>query len=139
MKNELPEDILEGKRKLEKAERHINDSDKFSRLFLDGISYLNDALIDEDHSSSNCKLINNLKATYIKKLLENLPTLKIDDFSSWCNYLYILLSLEISNEIEDIYETNPQLRNNRNSFCELYKDVAEYYVQQNSNSNTVHS
>lgn len=61
----------------------------------------------------------NLRRTYTRKLLEQLPSLKHLDISNWFTYVLLLVS-KLQNDVEHISTENAQLKKNFEEFINIW-------------------
>ena len=119
MKLELPDDVLEGRSLLEKYEQSKHHEER-TRYFVFGIEILNDTL--EDASDPKLiDIINNLKISYTRKLLNELPNLQIEEVVDWLHYVTAVI--KVKDEREILYKDYPSLEKYVKVFFKLYKDA----------------
>jgi len=118
MPENLPEEVTEGRLLLEDALKSQNHIERV-RDFEDGIKLLKEYL-EDNPDSSHKNVIHNIKVTYTKKLLEELPSLYSLDMDIW--FHYFLLVLSIATEIEETIAEYPNLEKNEEIFFSLWKD-----------------
>lgn len=113
----IPKDLVEAVDFLTLFERS-NDHTKRTRYFKDAIEILNSHL--QDNSDTTHKdFIKNLRLTYTKKLLEQLPLLSTLDMDDWSKYL-ILLIQSVPNETEVLSKEHPKLKQNKEAFIAIW-------------------
>lgn len=113
----LPDEILEGRNLLEKAEAETDDIIR-TQDFENGIDILNDYLSDNPKTPYK-KLIENLKLTYTKKFLGDLSGLMTTDIEIW--FCYIKLIIKVPDEIKLLTETNPKFKASIQKFVDVWK------------------
>lgn len=136
MNQNLPPDLSEAVRLLESFEKSNNHFER-TRDFEEAIEIFNDYLMDSPDSPYR-KLIENLKRTYTRKLLEQLPSLSSDmDINDWFNYLKILL-FSVSKETEDLSKKYPHLGQNVQEFLAIRREEVIAALQKDIESYQVH-
>jgi len=121
MNRNLSPDLIEAMRLLEAFEKSKDHSER-TRDFEDAIEILNGYLQDSQDSSHRVVVVN-LKRTYTRKLLEELPLLSGLDLNDWLDYSKILL-LSVSNEVEELVKDHPNLRKNEQDFINIWAEDA---------------
>jgi hypothetical protein len=95
-----------------------NDHSKRTRYFEDAIEILNNHLQDTPETLHKV-FIENLKLTYTRKLLEQLPLLSTLDIDDWTKYLMLLIQ-SVPNETEALSKEHSQLRQNKEAFIAIW-------------------
>ncbi len=65
--------------------------------------------------------VKNLKTTYTRKLLEQLPQLSILDYSHWVKYMVVLFTMD-KDYIDAVIENYPALSTNMGNFLLAWGD-----------------
>jgi len=115
----LPTALVDAVELLKSFEKS-NDHSRRTRNFEDAFEILNTYLQDTPDTSHR-KFIENLKRTYTRKLLEQLPSLSTLDIDDWFGYCKLLL-MSVSNETEELSKENPHLRQNAKKFIAIWKE-----------------
>ncbi|MBI5967947.1 MAG: hypothetical protein HY882_08840 [Deltaproteobacteria bacterium] len=119
MRIELPVDIREARALFSRYEKSRDHLER-TRYFEDAINILDDFLADNPdlpHKS----FIENLKLTYIRKLLEELPGLGTLSYDDWGHYILLLyINLEVKKNI--IIQKGPSLQKNLEDFFAMWGD-----------------
>ncbi|MBU0734860.1 MAG: hypothetical protein KKG10_11990 [Proteobacteria bacterium] len=116
MNRNLPPNLIEARKLLETFEKSRDHSER-TRDFQDAVNILNGYLQDSQDSSHRV-VVNNLKRTYTRKLLEELPSLSGLDLYDW--FVYTLLLSSVSNEVEELVKDHPNLRKNNQVFYNMW-------------------
>jgi hypothetical protein len=113
----IPKDLMEALDFLKSFEKS-NDHSKRTRYFEDAIEILNNHLQDTPETLHKV-FIENLKLTYTRKLLEQLPLLSTLDIDDWTKYLMLLIQ-SVPNETEALSKEHSQLRQNKEAFIAIW-------------------
>jgi hypothetical protein len=117
MINTEPSDITEARGLLRDFER-IEDHSERVKKFEYALELLDSYLSDNEKSG---QLAINLKRTYTRKLLEQLPSLKFLNINDWFSYALLLLTT-LQNDVDYICTENKQLKKNFDEFISLWAD-----------------
>jgi hypothetical protein len=109
-------DAVDFLKSFEKANNHS----KRTRSFEDAIENLN-SYLEANPDTSNKVFIKNLKLTYTRILLEQLPSLSALDIEDWTRYLMLLMQT-VANETEALAKEHLQLRVNKDAFIAIWID-----------------
>jgi len=104
MTNE-PLDISEARELLRKFEL-TEDHSRRVRYFEDALDLLDS--YPPEQSNSQARLAANLRRTYTKKLLEQLPNFHFIDIDDWFSYSVLLL-IELEPEVKEICSTEQSM------------------------------
>lgn len=126
----MPQDLKEAIEFLKSFEKS-NDHSKRTRHFEDAIEIINDHLEANPDTSYNV-FIKNLKLTYTRILLEQLPSLSALDIEDWTRYL-ILLMQTVPNEIEVLMKEHVQLKGAKDAFIAIWIDEMIAILEKISN------
>jgi hypothetical protein len=118
MDKKLPDDIIEARKLLEKYEKS-KDQDMRTNFFLEALERLK-SYEDEYPQSPHGKLIGNLKKSYLRKLLKELPMVPAENIGEWYGYVQVILNL--AQTFENILNEEPALKEDLVNFIEIYKD-----------------
>lgn len=121
MPRELPEDVSEAIDLLSSFEKS-NDHSQKTRDFADAIDILNDFL-RHNPESPHASYVRNLKVTYTRRLLEQLPKLATLNIDDWFSYSVPLL-LNASGDVDAAINGNPDLEQNLKAFLAIWSDEA---------------
>lgn len=121
MNNGLPEDVLEARSLLEKAEAETNHT-KRTRDFEDAIDILNDYLAHNPGTPFK-NVIEQFKLTYTRKFIEDLSNLLTTDIEIWFVYTKLFL-WKVPNEVKSAIENNNHLKKIYKEFFELWRKEA---------------
>ena len=117
----LPKDLVEAVQFLKFFEESSVHT-KRTRAFEDAIEIFNSHLQDAPDTSHKL-FIKNLKRTYTRKLLEQLPSFFTLDIYDWFGYCKLLL-ISVQNESEEIGKEYPHLKQNAEKFIEVWREEA---------------
>ena len=115
----MHKDLTEAVNFLKSFEKSNNHS-KRTRSFEDAIENLNSHL-EANPDTSHEVFIKNLKLTYTRILLEQLPSLSALDIADWTRYLMLLMQT-VPNETEALTKEYSQLRVNKEAFITIWID-----------------
>jgi hypothetical protein len=120
-----PSDIKEARDLLREFERTTNHSMRV-RKFEDALELL-DSYLPENNSQAG-RIAANLRLTYAKKLLEQLPSLHFLDFNDWFSYSVLLLT-KLKNEIDGICFEHKDSEDAFNAFIKIWANEAIALIQ----------
>ena len=123
MENNIPEDIIEARKLLENSLR-MNDHNKRVNDFDSAIELSNDYLELNPHSNHNIH-IENIKMTYLRSLINKLPTSNVD-IDIWFNYTALFVR-KCPLEFNTIIENDPILKKIYNDFDAHYLGMKEIF------------
>ena len=121
MKNKESPDIIEARELLSKFEQTQNHRERL-RHFEDGIELL-DQFAEDDPDSDEGKLALNIRRTYTRKLIEELPSLGALDIDDWFSYSLILL-MKVQNNVGALCIEQPALKTNFDNFIKMWASEA---------------
>lgn len=121
MKNQELPDITEARELLAKFEQ-TQDHGKRLRYFEDAIELLDQYAEDDPDSDEGC-LARNIRKTYTRKLIEELPSLRVLDIDDWFSYSMILL-LKVKKNVEALCTEHPALKTNFDNFIRIWASEA---------------
>jgi hypothetical protein len=107
-------DIAEARMLLERAERE-SDPEQETRHIEEALLLLETA---DDPTPQETRLIANLRLSYARRLLTQLPNLKSASFEVWLFYFNILV--ELTGEVEALTTADPALAANRQEFAAMW-------------------
>ena len=124
----MPEDIIEARGCLERAEKETNPDIKVIEL-QKGIDLL-ECYIDDYPESSEyiVNYIKNLRRAHTRRLLIQLLAIKNINIVTWFKYILLLLA-KLKDEMEHLTEHDPELKKNFVEFLEMWSDVLEEYLK----------
>ncbi|MBU4233662.1 MAG: hypothetical protein KJ822_18925 [Proteobacteria bacterium] len=125
MEKFIPEDIIEARKLLETSLR-MNDHDKRVNYFDSAIELSNDYLELNPHSHHKI-YIENIKMTYLRSLIKNLPTNNVD-IKIWFNYTALFMR-KYPLEFNTIIENDPTLKKIYNEFDAHYLEMKEFFFE----------
>lgn len=115
----MPEEIGEARASFSKYEKSKDHLER-TRHFEDAINTLDDSLADNPDSPHK-SLVQNLKLTYMRKLLEELPLLGALSYDDWGHYILLLyIDLEVKKNV--IIQESPSLRKNLEDFFAMWRN-----------------
>ena len=120
MKDEQPADVSKARELLRKYEQAPNHKERI-HYFKNALDLLEPYRSDEPDSHVG-HVAKNIRRTYIKKLLESLPSLSTLDIDEWSEY-FMLLFLKQSDEVESLCQENAMLN-------KYYKDFIRIWGQE---------
>jgi len=103
-------DIAQARMLLEKAERE-SDPEQETRHIEEALLLLEMA---DDPNPDEAQLIGNLRSSYARRLLTQMPNLKSVSFEIWLFYFNVLVQL--ASEVETLTRDQPMLAANRRDF-----------------------
>jgi hypothetical protein len=121
-----PSDISEARELLCSFERGEDHSERV-RQFEDALDLLDSYLPDQDKSQAG-RLAMNLRRTYTRKLLEQLPSLQTLDLSDWVSYSVLLL-IKVNKEADAICSEEKALKKSFDEFITIWADEAINRIQ----------
>jgi hypothetical protein len=121
MKNQELPDITEARELLSKFEQTQDHRERL-RHFEDGIELL-DQFAEDDQDSDEGKLALNIRKTYTRKLIEELPFLGALDIDDWFSYSLILL-MKVQNNVGALCTEQPALKTNFDNFIKMWSSEA---------------
>jgi hypothetical protein len=124
MEKNIPEDIIETRKLLETSLR-MNDHDKRVNYFDSAIELSNDYLELNPHSHHKT-YIENIKMTYLRSLIKNLPKSNVD-IKIWFNYT-VLFMHKYPLEFNTIIENDPILKKIYNEFDAHYLELKNLFL-----------
>ena len=133
MDHHIPSDVAKAVNILESWEKSRNHSER-TRDFEDAIDTLNDYLMDDEHKIIHSYL-NNIKRTYTRKLLEELPHLPVLQKGEWFNYIKLLF-LTVPDEVDAITKERPNLKESEINFLKIWGDELMEILRMKSNQQT---
>ena len=107
-------DIAEARVLLERAERE-SDPEQETRHIEEALALLESA---DDPTPDESKLVANLRLSYARRLLTQMPRLKSVSFDVWLFYFNVLVNL--ASEIEALTAADPILAANRQEFVGMW-------------------
>jgi hypothetical protein len=107
-------DIAEARMLLERAERE-GDPEQETRLIEEALLLLEMA---DDPGPDETRLIGNLRLSYARRLLTQMPKLKSVSFEIWLFYFNVLVQL--ASEVEALTRADPVLASNRQAFLGMW-------------------
>jgi hypothetical protein len=126
----MPKDLKEAVDFLKSFEKS-NDHSKRTQHFEDAIENLNSHL-EANSDTSHKVFIKNLKLTYTRILLEQLPSLSTLDIEDWARYLRLLMQTA-PNETEALTKEHSHLRVNKEAFITIWIDEMIAMLKKMSN------
>ena len=116
MSSETPvlTDISKARALLERAERE-SDPEQETRHIEEALLLLETA---DDATPEEKRLIANLRASYARRLLMQMPKLKSVSFEVWLFYFNVLVTL--ASEVEALTAADPALAANRQEFVAMW-------------------
>jgi len=120
-----PSDITEARDLLREFERIENHSVR-TRKFEDALEIL-DAYLPEDNAQAG-RIAANLRRTYTRKLLEQLPSLHSLDIDDWFSYSVLLLT-KLKNEVNAICSEDKISEKVFDAFIKIWADEAIALIQ----------
>lgn len=112
-------EISEARALLERAERE-SDPEQETRHIEEALLLLETA---DDPTPDEKRLIANLRLSYARRLLTQMPRLKSVSFEVWLFYFNVLVTL--ASEVETLTAADPELAANRQEFVTMWgADVA---------------
>ena len=125
MENNIPEDIIEARKLLETSLR-MNDHDKRVNYFDSTIELSNDYLEINPHSHHKT-YIENIKMTYLRSLINNLPTSNVD-LEIWFNYTALFMR-KCPIEFNTIIGNDPILKKIYREFDAHYLEIKKIFFE----------
>ncbi len=122
----IPADLAKAVELLKSFEKS-DDHSKRTRDFEDAIEILNSHL-QATPNTLHKEFIENLKHTYTRRLLEQLPSFFTLGIGDWLDYLKLLL-ITVSDETEELSKEDPRLRKNAYKFFAIWKEEVIRAVQ----------
>lgn len=116
MNLDLPDEIKDVVELLESFEKSDNHQHR-TRDFIDAIEVINE-YVSANPESSRKPFIQNLKSTYIHRLLQQLPNFRDITFKDW--FHYFVLFIELDKDIKILIESNPDLKKGKSDFLDLW-------------------
>ena len=113
-------DIAEARKLLERAERE-SDPEQETRHIDEALLLLEEA---DDPTPEEIRLIANLRLSYARRLLAQMPKLKAVSFEVWLFYFNVLVQL--ADEVQALTTADPALAANRREFLERWGPEAEH-------------
>jgi hypothetical protein len=107
-------DIAEARMLLEKAERE-SDPEQETRHIEEALLLLD---MSDDPTPDEARLIGNLRSSYARRLLTQMPNLKSASFEIWLFYFNVLVQL--ASEVEALTRADPALAANRQAFLAMW-------------------
>ena len=107
-------DISEARALLERAERE-SDPEQETRHIEEALLLLETA---DDSTPEEKRLIANLRISYARRLLTQMPKLKSVSFEVWLFYFNVLVTL--ASEVEALTTADPTLAANRQEFVAMW-------------------
>jgi len=107
-------DIAQARALLEKAERE-SDPEQETRHIEEALLLLEMA---DEPTPNEAQLIGNLRSSYARRLLTQMPNLKSVSFEIWLFYFNVLVQL--SSEVETLTRDDPMLAANRRDFLTMW-------------------
>jgi hypothetical protein len=107
-------DIAQARTLLEKAERE-SDSEHETRHIEEALVLLEMA---DDPTPQETRLIGNLRLSYARRLLTQMPKLESVSFETWLFYFNVLVQL--ASEVEALTRADPALASNRQGFLGMW-------------------
>jgi len=101
-------------RQFEVLEEHKERLQKFE----EALDLLN-SCIEENECSKSCQVASNLKTTYLKKLIYQLPSLNTLDIDDWSAYIMFFL-MKAQQETDAICDADKTLKSNYQSFISIW-------------------
>jgi hypothetical protein len=118
MSPNLPDEIVQARKLFEKYEKS-QDKDTRTTFFVEAIELLNsyeDAYPENPHKT----LIENLKKTYLRKLLKDLPMVPAENMDEWYGYVDVII--HGGDVLVKVLNEEPALKENLESFIAIYRD-----------------
>ena len=119
-------DITEARMLLEKAEREP-DPEQETRHIEEALALLEGV---DGPSAEQGRLIANLRTSYARRLLGQMPRLKSVSFEVWLFYFNVLVTL--ATEVEALTAADPELAANRQEFVGMWGPDALAAVEKGS-------
>lgn len=118
----LPEDVLEGRRLLERAEQETDPERKIEAL-KEGVDLL-DLYVEEhpDAPENTLTYITNLRRSHARRLLVQLLALKHIEIEIWLQYIVLLIT-KLRDEVDHATSQDRTLKANYNQFWHVWNDV----------------
>ena len=107
-------DISEARMLLERAERE-SDPEQETRNIEEALFLLEQA---DDPTPEESRLIANLRLSYARRLLNQVPNLKSATFEVWLFYFNVLVNL--ASEVATLTRADPMLAANRQEFVAMW-------------------
>ena len=107
-------DIAQARMLLERAEREA-DPEQETRHIEEALLLLEMA---DDPTPDETRLIGNLRSSYARRLLTQMPKLRSVSFEIWLFYFNVLVQL--ASEVEALTRADPVLASNRQAFLEMW-------------------
>ena len=107
-------DIAQARMLLERAEREA-DPEQETRHIEEALLLLEMA---EDATPDETRLIGNLRSSYARRLLTQMPSLKSLSFETWLFYFNVLVQL--ASEVDALTRSSPTLASNRRDFLGMW-------------------
>ena len=107
-------DIAQARMLLERAEREA-DPEQETRHIEEALLLLEMA---DDATPDETRLIGNLRSTYARRLLTQMPKLRSVSFEIWLFYFNVLVQL--ASEVEALMRADPVLAANRQAFLGMW-------------------
>jgi len=127
MSNQVGKEIIEAQKLFWEFELTKDHFERVSKLE-DALNLLDDCILDQDESQA--RIATNLRHTYTRKLLENLPAFYSLDIDDWFSYTKIFLT-KLKNEVETICSEDTALQKLFNAFINIWANEAIALVQNN--------
>ena|SRR6186713_2572860 len=110
----VPADIAEARLLLERAEREP-DPEQETRHIEEALLLLESV---DDPTPEEARLVANLRTSYARRLLTQVPKLKSVSFEVWLFYFNVLVRL--AGEVEALTTADPTLAANRHEFVAMW-------------------
>ena len=107
-------DIVKARMLLERAEREA-DPEQETRHIEEALLLLEMA---DDATPDEARLIGNLRSSYARRLLTQMPRLRSASFETWLFYFNVLV--ELASEVEALTRDDPILASNRQDFLGMW-------------------
>lgn len=108
----IPEEISKARGFLDSAEKE-NDSEGKATKIAKGMDYIESYIQNNpDISDELRRYITNLKRTYTRKLLEQLPSMAVKTEIDQCLQYIILIFLKLEKDIDYVIKQHPELEEN---------------------------
>jgi hypothetical protein len=114
----LPEDLKRARQLLDEAERAEKPKDRL-RGYKSAFALM-DKHNEANPGSPHADFISNIRRTYTRALVRELPITADSDFNDWLGHALLLTKL--SNELDDLTMSDPELRQQYDDFLMLYAE-----------------